>query len=157
MFFLPFEFLNKGIICVSQNKGVMYKIGSVWIWCRPDSPDTQIRNSCSTTQLPSSLWALLYVWCMPGSWGVVHAQVLPPSGIQLWVSAMTCSQTREPTGILQCRDSQRAAAWSLRVVSWFSSSDTQRVKMQVPVGKLVLKSSWMQCLPHLFVLSLKAY
>lgn len=157
MFFLPFEFLNKDIICVSQNKGVMYKIGSVWIWCRPDSPDTQIRNSCSTTQLPSSLWALLYVWCMPGSWGVVHAQVLPPSGIQLWVSAMTCSQTREPTGILQCRDSQRAAAWSLRVVSWFSSSDTQRVKMQVPVGKLVLKSSWMQCLPHLFVLSLKAY
>lgn len=156
MFFLPFEFLNKDIICVSQNKGVMYKIGSVWIWCRPDSPDTQIRNSCSTTQLPSSLWALLYVWCMPGSW-VVHAQVLPPSGIQLWVSAMTCSQTREPTGILQCRDSQRAAAWSLRVVSWFSSSDTQRVKMQVPVGKLVLKSSWMQCLPHLFVLSLKAY
>lgn len=157
MFFLPFEFLNKDIICVSQNKGVMYKIGSVWIWCRPDSPDTQIRNSCSTTQLPSSLWALLYVWCMPGSWGVVHAQVLPPSGIQLWVSAMTCSQTREPTGILQCRDSQRAAAWSLRAVSWFSSSDTQRVKMQVPVGKLVLKSSWMQCLPHLFVLSLKAY
>lgn len=157
MVFLPFEFLNKDIICVSQNKGVMYKIGSVWIWCRPDSPDTQIRNSCSTTQLPSSLWALLNVWCMPGSWGVVHAQVLPPSGIQLWVSAMTCSQTREPTGILQCRDSQRAAAWSLRVVSWFSSSDTQRVKMQVPVGKLVLKSSWMQCLPHLFVLSLKAY
>lgn len=126
-------------------------------WCRPDSPDTQIRNSCSTTHLPSSLRTLLHVWWLPGSWGTVHAQVLPLSGIQLWVSAMTCLQTQEPTVILQSRESQRAAAWSLRVVSWFSSSDTQRVKMQVPVGKLVLKSSWMQCLPHLFVLSLKAY
>lgn len=31
MLFLPFQFLNKDIICVSQNKGIMYKIGSAWL------------------------------------------------------------------------------------------------------------------------------
>lgn len=94
-------------------------------WCRPDFPDTQIRNSCSMTWLPSSLQTLLHIWDMPGSWGTVHVQVLPPPAKQLWVSAMTCLQTWELTVILQCRDSQWAAAWSLRVVSWFSSSNTQ--------------------------------
>lgn len=31
MLFLPFQFLNKDTIYISQNKGIMYKIGSAWL------------------------------------------------------------------------------------------------------------------------------
>lgn len=66
MLFLPFLFLNKAELMSVKVRGLRTKLAVLDFmgWCLPDSPDIQIRNSCSMAQLP---YSLLHVWWMPGS------------------------------------------------------------------------------------------
>lgn len=101
-------------LCLSKLRGLCTKLVVLDFrsWCRTDSPDTQIRNSCSMIWLPSSLQTILYIWCMLGSWGMVHVHLhlgysngfLPWLAYRHWGRLWSCSvgtareQQLEPQG-----------------------------------------------------------